>query len=109
MKKLVLLGMVLAMILSVAPAMAADADVTAQAKETQFEALSLVPTTDTALTPMTETELEAVEGKGLILVGNVNVSSQSNYAGYCLLCGGVNVNYTSQRFKLVVVKIGGFF
>ena len=61
MKRLIVLGMALALMLSVAPAMAGD-----------FGALK-----DIATAPaMTDTELDSVEG-GIILIGNVAIGAQA--------------------------------
>ena len=77
MKKLIVLGMALALMLSVAPAMAGD-----------FGALTA------SITPMTDSELASVQGaRGgyfslkLIAIGNIAVGSQTNnnLGGSCVL------------------------
>ena len=91
MKKLIVLGMALALMLSVAPAMAGD-----------FGALTA------SITPMTDSELASVQGArgGTYLnlfIGNIARGGQSNYLGFGLCVSQSNTSIVCQSTSVSVV------
>ena len=91
MKKFTSIAIACLLVLSVIPAMAADQTggtnepVMSQAVDTApvpFQALSKLSATERKdLTPLTDTELAAVEGHGVIIIAACNASYCSNWAG----------------------------
>jgi len=101
MKKLTLLGMAFALMLSVSPVMAEESDKTAVTKDGQFETLSFMPVTESAVTPMTDKELNAVEGKGLFLLGKFNIALIKQKAA-CYGC--YKVYQSNSVFGVQIIK-----
>ena len=91
MKKFTSIAIACLLVLSVIPAMAADQTggtnepVMSQAVDTApvpFQALSKLSATERKdLTPLTDTELAAVEGHGVVIVASCNFAYCSNWAG----------------------------
>ena len=102
MKKLTSIAIAFLLVLSIGPAMAADQTgntretVTSQAVDqvpVPFEAFRNLPAMDReALTPLTETELAAIEGSFDLCVACLNLAivTQTNT---CVICGVANSGY----------------
>ena len=108
MRKLILVGLALALALSVAPAMAADDGPPSGTQPAAFQALSKLPTLEkVAPIPMTDEQLAAIEG-GLdinvcIICLNIAVVTQVNTCTTCAAAGGVAIvqlNSTTIKQKI---------
>jgi hypothetical protein len=87
MKKLILVGLVLALVFSVVPAMAATNGTASDNTPVALQAMSNLST----VTPMTDTQLASVEGAAVNVRVQIAVAPQVNVCAVTRICIQLNI------------------
>lgn len=96
MKKVILVGLMLALVCSVVPAMAETSSTAHVGAPVAFQAMSNLST----VMPMTDTQLAAVEGAA-IDIGPINIGVQIAVNPQLNVCAGINLGCLQINFSFI--------